>query len=77
MESQTADLVASGRLYGGESAALVASGWLFGSESTAALVASGWLFRRELTAALKWSALQKRGVTAIGSLEERLDRTLS
>ena len=73
----TAALVASGQLFGREStAALVLSGLLFGKESTAALVASGRLFGRESTAALKWSALQKRGVTAIGSLAKRRDRAL-
>ena len=56
--------------------ALVESGRLFGRKLSAALVASGWLFGRESTAALKWLALWKRGVTAIGSLEERRDSAL-
>ena len=43
---------------------------------TAALVASGQLFGRESTLALKWLDFWKRGVTAIGSLEERRDRAL-
>ena len=68
----TAALVVSGRLFGSEStAAQVLSGRLFERESTAALVSSGQLFGRESTAALKWSALWKRGVTTIGSSEER------
>ena len=67
----------SGRLFERESTAtLDVSGRLFGRGSAAALVSSGQLFRRELTAALKWSALWQRGVTTIGSSEERLDRAL-
>ena len=68
---------ASGWLFRRElTAAMVESGRLFGRESTAALVESGRFFRRESTADLKWLALWKRGVTAIGSLEERRDRAL-
>ena len=57
-ESQTAALVASGRLFGRElTAALKVSGQLCKRESTAALKVSGRLFKRGTTAALKWSAL--------------------
>ncbi len=51
-------------------------GRLFERESTAAWKVSGQFCDRESTAALKWLALRQRGVTAIGSLIERLDRAL-
>jgi hypothetical protein len=65
----------SGGLFNRElTAAWKVSGQLFDRESTAARKVSGQFCKRELTAALKWSALQQRGLTAIGSTIERLAR---
>ena len=68
-ESQTAALVASGRIFGREStAALVASGQLFGRESTAAKKVVGFLEERT-------TATWVRGV--VDSLGESRQRFLS
>ena len=67
------DSGSGGQLYDREEGRKV-SGQFCKRESTSAQKVSGRFCERESTAALKWSALRQRGLTAIGSLIERLDR---
>ena len=67
------DSGSGGQLYDREEGRKV-SGQFCERESTSARKVSGRFCERESTAALKWSALQQRGLTAIGSSIERLDR---